>query len=345
MLNPRLIAILLALLVSTITCIFIWFTEQSITVIFVGFVASFFTTGILTFMVLDYFIFEEVNRIYETLQGLKKRGIAFSSKKQINKEANPLKKLNEELNVYASHKERQISDLKRAEAFRREFLADVSHELKTPIFAAQGFVHTLIDGAVNDEKVRDKFLAKAAKSLDGLDALVRDLVALSQMESGEIKMHREKFDLRVLTEEVIEQLENKAKSKNIAVSISQKTPSPVIVNADKQRLTQVLINLIENGIKYGSENGKVVIQFEDLKNQWLTTVKDNGPGIPQEHLGRIFERFYRVEKSRSKDMGGTGLGLAIVKHILAGHRSKISVTSKLEKGTNFSFKLEKATFE
>ena len=340
MLNPRIIAVFLALLVSAITCLFVWFTEQSLTIVFVAFVSSFFTTGILTFMVLDYFIFEEVNKIYETLQDLKMKGLSFS-KKKIDKIPNPLKKINEELHVYASKKERQITDLKRSERFRREFLADVSHELKTPIFAAQGFVHTLIDGAVNDEKVRDKFLEKAAKSLDGLDALVRDLVALSQMETGEIKMNRTKIDLSQIVAEVVEQLEKKAESKNITISIFPKNNIPVLVNADTFRINQVFTNLIENAIKYGNDGGKVNIIFESAQKYWKIYVKDNGPGIPEEHLGRIFERFYRVEKSRSKDMGGTGLGLAIVKHILAGHRSKILVSSKLEKGTTFSFKLEK----
>ncbi len=292
-------------------------------------------------MVLDYFIFEEVNNIYATLQDLKMKGLSIS-KKKIGKIPNPLKKINEDLNIYATKKERQITDLKRLERFRREFLADVSHELKTPIFAAQGFVHTLIDGAVNDVVVRDKFLEKAAKSLDGLDALVRDLVALSQMESGEIKMNRAITDLGKLTSEVVEQLEKMAINKNISISISQPNNIPILVNIDTFRMNQVLTNLIENAIKYGNEGGKVQIIFESNQKFWKVTVKDNGPGIPANHLDRIFERFYRVEKSRSKDMGGTGLGLAIVKHILAGHRSKISVSSKLEKGTSFSFKLEKA---
>lgn len=341
MLNPRLIAVFLALLVSSITSLFIWFTEQSIPVVFVGFMASFFTTGLLTYMVLDYFIFEEVNKIYSTLQDLKMKGLSIS-KKKIDKIADPLKKINEELNVYASKKERQITDLKKSERFRREFLADVSHELKTPIFAAQGFVHTLIDGAVNDVNVRDKFLEKAAKSLDGLDALVRDLVALSQMESGEIRMNRAKVDLYQLVAEVVEQLEKKAINKNITITIFPKDAEHIFVYADAFRMNQVMTNLIENGIKYGNEGGKVQIHFEPDHKYWKISIKDNGPGISTEHLNRIFERFYRVEKSRSKDMGGTGLGLAIVKHILAGHKSKISVTSKLEKGTTFSFKLEKA---
>ncbi len=341
MLNPRLIAVFLALLVSSITSLFIWFTEQSILVVFVGFMASFFTTGLLTFMVLDYFIFEEVNKIYSTLQDLKMKGLSIS-KKKIDKIADPLKKINEELNVYASKKERQITDLKKSERFRREFLADVSHELKTPIFAAQGFVHTLIDGAVNDVNVRDKFLEKAAKSLDGLDELVRDLVALSQMESGEIRMNRTKVDLYKLVVEVVEQLEKKAINKNISITIFPKDAEPIFVYVDAFRMNQVMTNLIENGIKYGNEWGKVQILFEPDHKHWKIFIKDNGPGIPEEHLNRIFERFYRVEKSRSKDMGGTGLGLAIVKHILAGHKSKISVSSKVDKGTTFSFKLEKS---
>jgi two-component system, OmpR family, phosphate regulon sensor histidine kinase PhoR len=258
------------------------------------------------------------------------------------KTANPLTKINDELTVYASKKERQITDLKRLERFRREFLADVSHELKTPIFAAQGFVHTLIDGAINDENVRDKFLQKAAKSLDGLDALVRDLVALSQMESGEIKMNKEKLDLKKLATEVADQLENKAKQKNIDLEIIQESKQPILVEADPLRMNQVFTNLIENAIKYGNNDGKVQIFFEPLQNHWEVMVKDNGPGIAIEHQTRIFERFYRIEKSRSKDMGGTGLGLAIVKHILVGHKSKITVNSKLNKGTTFKFKLAKA---
>jgi two-component system, OmpR family, phosphate regulon sensor histidine kinase PhoR len=340
MLNPRIIAVLIALLVSAITCLFIGFITPDPTIIFIAFVASFFTTGILIYMVLDYFIFEEVTKIYTTLQDFKMKGFSIS-KKNFNKIPNPLKKINEELTLYGTKKERQITDLKRLERFRREFLADVSHELKTPIFAAQGFVHTLIDGAVNDEKVRDKFLEKAAKSLDGLDALVRDLVALSQMESGEIKMKYELIDLKKVSLEVTEQLEQKAKDKNISIEILPKNNQPILVNADPMRLNQVFINLVENAIKYGNLNGKVIIHFEDEPKFWKVNVKDNGPGISIEHQARIFERFYRIEKSRSKDMGGTGLGLAIVKHILMGHKSKIMVQSKIDKGTTFSFKIAK----
>lgn len=214
----------------------------------------------------------------------------------------------------------------------------MSHELKTPIFAAQGFVHTLLDGAVNDKSVRNKFLKKAAKSLDGLDALVQDLLTLSQIETGQIKMHFESIDLAKLTEEVFEQLEDKAKKRNIRLKVETDT-RPVIVYADWQRIFQVMSNLVSNAIKHSYEGGEVVVWFEIGKKNVTTHVRDYGEGIPAEHLPRIFERFYRVDKSRSREKGGTGLGLAIVKHILENHNTKAEVKSEPEKGSDFSFKL------
>ncbi len=342
LLNPRFIALVIATLVAAISVTFLWFIPSStIAVLFVGGVAAFFSTFFLVFYVLDYLIFQEVNKIYDTIQRLKMKDFNISLRK-LNRTANPLQKLNSELFVYVAKKQQEVEELKRLEKYRREFLADVSHELKTPIFAAQGFLHTLIDGAIDDPSVRDKFLSKAAKSLDGLDALVHDLVSLSQMETGEAKMNRERINLVEITEEVFEQLENKAQARQVLLKILTASQTGVWVKADPQRISQVMTNLVENAIKYGHEGGKVQVIFEDDKKEWLVSVRDDGPGIPAEHLSRIFERFYRVEKSRSRDMGGTGLGLAIVKHIVNAHKSKISVMSKLDKGTTFSFKLDKA---
>ena len=340
-LNPKVISIILAVLVSAITSGFLWFIPGTPGgAIFVAGATSFFATLILTFYVLDYLIFEEINKIYDTIQRLKLKDFNFS-KKKVARSENPLKKLNNEIFIYVAKKQREIDELKRMEQFRREFLADVSHELKTPIFAAQGFIHTLIDGAKDDEKVRDKFLQKAAKSLDGLDALVADLLTLSQIEAGEIKMHRERVDLVRITHEVIEQLETKAHNRDIRIKLT--TPSDQIwVKADGYRIAQALTNLIDNAIKYGRDGGKVFVTFEEDKKDWQIEVRDDGPGIPPEHLNRIFERFYRVEKSRSKEKGGTGLGLAIVKHIVNAHKSKITVMSRVDKGTAFTFKLDKA---
>ena len=344
MLNPRILAALLAFSIAILATIFLDFVpDVSAGMLFVNFVATFLIAGILIFYALDQLIFKEVNDIIAIINQLKFKGLDLSRKKLI-KHKNPLKKLNDDLSFYVSKKEKEVDELKRLAQYRREFLADVSHELKTPIFAAQGFVHTLIDGAMDDEAVRDKFLNKAAKSLDGLDALVRDLITVSQVESGDIKMNFEKIDLKKVTQETFEQLEPKATARetNLTIKINhQEANSQPIVRADA-RITQVMVNLIDNAIKYGKEKGTVSVVFDESKKHWQVSIKDDGPGIAPEHLNRIFERFYRIEKSRAKDRGGTGLGLSIVKHIVNAHHSKITVMSKPDRGTVFSFRLEKS---
>jgi two-component system, OmpR family, phosphate regulon sensor histidine kinase PhoR len=337
MLNPRWLVLFLAMLVTFITCLFMSYTGLNNDQLFIAGTATFLSTNIFGYFIFDYFIFREVENINDTIKKLKIK--ALSSKKQLTS-SKSLKKINIDLEKYATAIELEISDLKKAEQFRKEFLANVSHELKTPIFAAQGFVHTLIDGAKDDPNVRDKFLQKAARSLDGLDILVRDLVSLSQMESGDIRMDRQYIDLHALCTDVLEQLEKTAQKRNIALSLIASTREKYIVKADSFRIGQVLTNLTDNAIKYGKENGKVVLRLTPEKKSIKVQVIDNGPGIAQEHQQRIFERFYRVEKSRSRELGGSGLGLAIVKHILAGHGSKIIVESEPGRGTNMSFKLE-----
>lgn len=340
-LSPRFIAFLLACLISALTVVFLAFVEGvTNSMLFVVAISSFIVSFFLILYAIELLVYREVNKMYKTIHKLKLRDFNIS-RKTIIKNNNPFKKLNDEIFVYVAKKQKEIEELRRLEQFRREFLADVSHELKTPIFAAQGFIHTLLDGAVHDEKVRDKFLGKAAKSLDGLDALVKDLVALSQLETGEVKMHIEHVDLQETVQEAFEQLEKAATAKGTTLKLKTARPNLNLVKADPQRISQVMINLIENAIKYGNENGKVVVSLEEDKKHIEVAVKDDGPGIPPEHLSRIFERFYRVDKSRSKERGGTGLGLAIVKHILNAHKTKIVVESKLDKGTTFSFKLDK----
>ena len=341
-LSPRIAAFLLAALISALTVAFLTFVEGvTRSMLFVVAISSLIVSFFLILYAIEILVYREVNKLYKTIHKLRIKDFTIS-RTTIIKNNNPFKKLNDEIFVYVARKQKEIEELRRLEQFRREFLADVSHELKTPIFAAQGFVHTLIDGAIDDERVRDKFLAKAAKSLDGLDALVKDLVALSQLETGEVKMHFEPVDIYQTTLEVFEQLENNALARQASLKIKSDQPGGILVKADPRRITQVLTNLIENAIKYGNNGGKVVVSFEEEKKQYIIQVRDNGPGIPPEHLNRIFERFYRVDKSRSKERGGTGLGLAIVKHILNAHKSKITVMSKPDKGTVFSFKLDKA---
>ena len=244
---------------------------------------------------------------------------------------------------YVDLKQLEIEQLKHMDAYRREFLADISHELKTPIFAAQGYVHTLLDGAIEDQNVRMRFLKRAAKNLDGLDVLVQDLLTLSKLETGQIKMDVQAFNVYELALEVFEQLEDKDRKKQVKLGFGSGVYKDLFVVADYHRIFQVLRNLVVNGINYSIEKGRVIIDFVPSRDQVTIHVKDNGRGIPSQHLDRIFQRFYRVEKSRTKstDRGGTGLGLAIVKHIIEQHGSTIKVKSAPNKGSDFYFDLPK----
>lgn len=334
--SSRGLALLLALSIGLITTLFLsLFDSVKTTALVVTSIISFSVSYLSVFVVLEFLIFREISALHKIMGKLKKRELAKIEKS--NPTLNPLRKINQEIFSFAELKQKEIDELKKTEAFRREFIADVSHELKTPIFAAQGFVHTLLDGAIDDESVRIKFLEKAAKSLDGLDMLVQDLLTLSQIETGQIKMQFENIDLNKLTEEVFEQFERKAAKKNITLVLD--ASNDVFAYADYQRITQVLTNLVSNGINYSFEGGNVKVVLEQTKKYAIVRVEDQGEGIPPEHRTRIFERFYRVDKSRSREKGGTGLGLAIVKHILDGHNTKAEVESTPGKGSTFSFKL------
>lgn len=338
--NSRGVAFLLAVSIAGVTTAFLTLIEGvPTTALVVAFLLSFSSAYILINVALEFFIFKEINKIYEMLENFKTDDFSFiaSGKKKSN---NPFKRINEEIYSYAAIKQREIDELKKLEAFRREFLADVSHELKTPIFSAQGYVLTLLDGAVKDKSVRNKFLKKAAKSLEGLETLLEDLLTISQMETGEIKMNFEYFDISEIAHEVIEQFESRADKHDLKLELVDE--EPIMVYGDSQRIFQVMINLVSNAIKYTPSKGKIKVYFESHKNDLTIYVNDTGIGIPPDDLKRIFERFYRVEKSRSKASGGTGLGLAIVKHILEAHDTKVSVTSTVGKGSTFSFKLKKA---
>lgn len=343
LINSRALALLLAILISFITTAFLSLADEVLsTALVICFLLSFSSSYILIRITLEFLFFRQIKEINDALQNIKSQDLSFLTKGTgLASSLNPLRRINREIFNYAERKQEEITELKRTEAFRREFIADVSHELKTPIFAAQGFVHTLLDGAVKDKTVRNKFLRKAAKSLDGLDILVQDILTISQLETGEIKMHHEYFDIRELCVEVFDQLEGKAEKGKITLKIDHPEDQPMFVMADYRRIYQVLVNLVFNGIKYTKAGGQVSIKFEEVDDQIKTSVIDNGRGIPEEDIDRIFERFYRVDKSRSKEKGGTGLGLSIVKHILEGHDTSIEVESEIKKGSVFSFKLKK----
>lgn len=341
MFNSRIVSIILAFFVSLISTAFVALVDNTPTLaVVVVAVMSFVSAFMLSYFAMEFLVFRELEVLHLAIEKLRRKDFKIP-KKKFDKSIEPIRKLNDEMMRYAANKEQEIDELKRIENYRREFLADISHELKTPIFAAQGFLHTLLDGAADDPEVRDKFLKKAAKSLDGLDALVQDLITLSQMETGNIKMKRQPLELTGFVQDIFEQLDKKAAKRETSMRLDCKPDKHYWVLADHNRIGQVLINLIENAIKYGHDQGKIVVSLENAREYILVSVRDDGPGIASEHQKRIFERFYRIDKSRSKDKGGTGLGLAIVKQIIEAHNSKIQLISKLGKGTTFTFKLEK----
>ncbi len=342
MLQPRYLSVVLSFFISGVTTAFISFLPSSdLTILVISFISCFIFGSILIYFALDYLVFQEVNQLYDRIKQIKKKDFSITPRKQLVEKTNPIELLKKELNTYVTSKEDEVFELKKAAKYRQEFLADVSHELKTPIFAAQGFVHTLLDNPDEDVEIRSKFLEKAAKSLDGLDNLVQDLLTVSQIETGAIKIDKKKMNLRALVEEIFDQVEAKARKRGITLKLDA-PDGPIYVKADMMRISQVILNLVVNAIKYGNENGKVIVDLQEKKKVIQISVIDNGPGIANEHLHRIFERFYRIDKSRAKNLGGTGLGLSIVKHIVQAHNGKIAVHSAENKGTTFEFKLEKA---
>lgn len=252
-----------------------------------------------------------------------------------------LNKIDIKIANWAIQKNQEIDRLKRNEKFRREFLSNVSHELKTPLFSIQGYVTTLLDGAIDDKSVNRKFLEKANKNINRMIAIIQDLEKISNIESGQLQLIYNDFDILVLIKEIFEMLENKASKKNIKFYLINPTKS-YIVRADRQKIADVLYNLLLNSINYGKENGKTSVYIHDLDDKILIEISDNGIGIEEKHIPRLFERFFRVDKSRSRDEGGTGLGLAIVKHILEAHQQQIFVKSTYGVGSSFSFTLNKS---
>lgn len=344
--SSRAVALILGLAISIVTSAFLsLFREVPLAAIVVSGIISFSIAYLLFYLTYRYFIFDEIKRINELLKKITDEDFMLSIE-EAEKTNNPIKKLSKEISRYARVKEEEIKELKKMETFRKEFLADVSHELKTPLFAAQGFIHTLLDGAISDKNVRDRFLKKAGKSLSRLDKLVQDLLVISQMESGSITMHFANFNMRELINEVFDQLESKAGKKSLKLRFHKDSMEVAIVYADKQKIFQVMMNLIINAINYTREtDSKITVSLTEAESGIRIMVRDNGVGIPKEDINRIFERFYRVDKSRSKNLGGIGLGLAIVKHILEAHNQKITVESKIGEGSTFSFSLPKGIKE
>jgi len=307
------------------------------------FVFVFFTIYAVFAVVFKYFIFEKIKQVYKTILQYKLPG--GTKIRQINLHEDIIAEVNADVREWAEQRKSEIDNLKNLEAWRREFLVNIAHELKTPVFNIQGYVSTLLGGAIDDSAVNREFLEKTGKNIERLILILDDLDIITQLESSGINMHYSRFNIAELTAEVFDLLENNALQKNISLTFLNGTNvySPFFVWADRERIQQVLINLIDNSIKYGVEGGNTKVGFHDLDENILVEISDNGIGIDQIHLPRLFERFYRVDKSRSRKQGGSGLGLAIVKHIVEAHNQTINVRSTPQIGSAFSFTLKNAS--
>jgi two-component system phosphate regulon sensor histidine kinase PhoR len=251
--------------------------------------------------------------------------------------------LTKEVQKFARDKKLEIETLKIREEYRREFLGNVSHELKTPLFTVQGYLLTLLDGAMGDKNIRKKYLQRAEKGVERLIYIVKDLDMITKLETGDINLDITKFNIIEVIQNVFDLLEMRASKKHITLTFDTKYAKPIWIIGDQEKVQQVVTNLVVNSIKYGKEGGTTEVSIEDLvNNKVIIRVTDNGEGIEKQHIPRLFERFYRVDKSGARSEGGSGLGLAIVKHIIEGHNEKIYIESRFGIGSEFSFTMEKA---
>lgn len=300
------------------------------------FVASYLTT----LFFVEKFIYRKIKLIYKIIHNQKPGNKLFRDR--MENTDNILDDVQQEVRAYTRTQAREIEQLKEMEKYRKEFLGNVSHELKTPIFNVQGYLDTLISGGLDDPKINMDFLYKAAHNADRLSSIVEDLLLITQYEDGALNLDIQKFNIGDMILEQMESLEMQADNKDITLEMKQNMPKNLMVKADPKLIPQVLNNLIGNSIKYGKEGGKTLIGIYDMDENVLVEITDNGPGIEAEHLPRLFERFYRVDKSRSRMEGGNGLGLAIVKHIIEAHGQTVNVRSTIGVGSTFGFTLRKA---
>lgn len=340
--SPRLLSTITALIISTVNAVMSLFLAWGMWHIPV---VVFVTTFIIIYWIYNYtlqhFIYRKIKLIYKFIYQTKatKKEEFFYNNILPQKS---LEEVNMDVQKWAAQKRDEIEMLRANEQFRKEFLMNLAHELRTPIFAVQGYVDTLAGGAIHDEHVNMKFLNNAAKGIDRLVNLVDDLDEISKLESGRIPIIQESFVIQDLIKDVYEEMALRAQEKSIELLLKKGTERPLTVYADKPKIRQVLTNMVENAIKYGNEGGHITCGCYEMDDKNIyVEISDNGPGIAEEHLPRIFERFYRADRSRSRHIGGTGLGLAIVKHIIEAHGQTVTVRSKVGVGSSFGFTLEK----
>jgi len=305
----------------------ILFTLASISIIFI----------VIRFL-LNKFVIEKLALIYNFIHDTRLKNSKLK-KEKLN--ITSIEDVKSDLVKWAEDTEKQIQSLRSLEEYRKNFVGNVSHELKTPIFSIQGYLHTLLEGGIYDENINMKYLERAAQNADRLQNIVEDLEGIAKLESGKLELKLHKFDIKTMVNEVIQDFNISALESNITIGLKQGADASFMIECDREMIRQVLINLITNSIKYGKKKGRTEIAFYDMGNNVLIEISDNGIGIESKHLNHLFDRFYRVDPSRSRMLGGSGLGLSIVKHIIEAHQQTIKVTSTVGEGSIFSFTLNK----
>ncbi len=345
--TPQLIAVYSSLLITGVIAlmllglVIIGGNIQRPILAFLGIVIVIFISSYFIFSYfLKNYIYRKIKLIYKNIRRTKVTGS--ESSKSIDLTSDIFEEVGDEVAIWADNRNKEIESLKAMEAYRRNFLGDISHELKTPIFNIQGYIHTLLEGGLYDEDINKKFLRRAANNVERLHFIVEDLEEIARLETGEMKLDIQPFGIRKLTEEVIEDLEMTAEEMNIELVLKEGAEQNFRVKADREKIRRVLMNLVVNSIKYGRQNGNTKIGFYDMDSYILVEIADNGIGIEEKYLKRVFERFFRADKSRSRKQGGSGLGLSIVKHIIEAHNQTINLRSTYGIGSTFGFTLEKA---
>jgi len=344
--TPRQVAILTALTVAATGTVL--FAIAALLMAYTGalligllfFLVLFATAYLISIYFIKGYIYRKIKVIYKTIH--QQRLSPGERPISIDIRSNIVDQVEREVEQWAIDHEHELNRQKSWAEYRRKFVGDISHELKTPIFNIQGYLHTLLEGGMYDDGVNISFLKKAVKNVERLHTIVEDLSTISRLESGELILEMQVFDIRQLTEEVFEDLEFKAAARNVRLEFKEGAASGYRVRADRESVRQILMNLLHNSIKYGNPEGRTRVGFYDMDKNILVEVADNGIGIPAKHLNHVFDRFYRVDKSRSRIQGGSGLGLAIVKHIIEAHKQNINVRSTPNVGSTFGFTLEKA---
>ncbi len=306
----------------------------------VTFSISFITAYAVFYYLIEKYVYSKIKLIYKLIHNLK-LGRDLRDALGESTSTDPIGDVEQEVKDWAREKKSEIEQLRSQEKFRREFLSNISHEFKTPLFAIQGYLEAVMDDEFEDKDMAMQFLQKAERNVGRLSYLIKDLDEISKLESGEIPINFSKFKINDLIREVFEQLELKAKQHHIKLIFKEKYDEDILVSADRDKICQVLINLIDNSFKYGKEGGSTSVSLFELHDQVLVEVTDDGAGINEKYLPRLFERFYRIDSHRSRQIGGSGLGLAIVKHIIEAHEQTISVRSTEGVGSTFSFTLQK----